>query len=82
MTLSDSESVRRALHLKAYIETVSGGFVSGKVRNVRKEELKAADNAGGPVDRIVQLTRIPRNEPCPCGSGKKFKKCCVSEIDR
>lgn len=19
---------------------------------------------------------IPRNEPCPCGSGKKFKKCC------
>jgi len=25
------------------------------------------------------LRRIPfvgRNEPCPCGSGKKFKKCC------
>ncbi len=20
--------------------------------------------------------RIGRNEPCPCGSGKKFKKCC------
>lgn len=20
--------------------------------------------------------RIPRNAPCPCGSGKKFKKCC------
>ncbi|WP_353620113.1 SEC-C metal-binding domain-containing protein [Thalassotalea sp. G20_0] len=19
---------------------------------------------------------IGRNEPCPCGSGKKFKKCC------
>lgn len=27
-----------------------------------------------------QLARKPpkvgRNEPCPCGSGKKFKKCC------
>jgi len=22
---------------------------------------------------------IRRNEPCPCGSGKKFKKCCASE---
>lgn len=20
--------------------------------------------------------KIPRNEPCPCGSGKKYKKCC------
>jgi SEC-C motif len=25
--------------------------------------------------------RIPgRNEPCPCGSGKKFKKCCIDKI--
>jgi len=20
--------------------------------------------------------KIPRNEPCPCGSGKKYKNCC------
>ena len=20
--------------------------------------------------------KISRNDPCPCGSGKKFKKCC------
>ncbi|MCB6493156.1 SEC-C domain-containing protein [Coprococcus catus] len=20
-----------------------------------------------------------RNEPCPCGSGKKFKKCCIEK---
>lgn len=20
--------------------------------------------------------RVGRNEPCPCGSGKKFKRCC------
>ena len=22
--------------------------------------------------------KISRNEPCPCGSGKKYKKCCGS----
>ena len=22
------------------------------------------------------LQKIPRNSPCPCGSGKKYKKCC------
>ena len=23
-----------------------------------------------------QTTRVGRNDPCPCGSGKKYKKCC------
>jgi uncharacterized protein YecA (UPF0149 family) len=23
---------------------------------------------------------IGRNEYCPCGSGKKFKKCCIDEL--
>ena len=27
-----------------------------------------------PVKRSA--TRVGRNEPCPCGSGKKYKKCC------
>lgn len=29
----------------------------------------------------VQMRRVPpkvgRNEPCPCGSGEKFKRCCL-----
>lgn len=24
--------------------------------------------------------KIGRNDPCPCGSGKKFKKCCINKI--
>lgn len=24
--------------------------------------------------------KIGRNDPCPCGSGKKFKKCCVKAL--
>jgi hypothetical protein len=22
------------------------------------------------------MSKVSRNDPCPCGSGKKFKKCC------
>lgn len=22
--------------------------------------------------------RVPRNDPCPCSSGKKYKKCCLA----
>jgi uncharacterized protein YecA (UPF0149 family) len=25
----------------------------------------------------VRVTKVGRNEPCPCGSGKKYKKCCL-----
>lgn len=25
---------------------------------------------------VVSATRVGRNDPCPCGSGKKYKKCC------
>ncbi len=23
--------------------------------------------------------KVGRNDPCPCGSGKKYKKCCLGE---
>jgi hypothetical protein len=26
------------------------------------------------------MKKIGRNDPCPCGSGKKFKKCCESTM--
>lgn len=26
---------------------------------------------------LVKRTRIGRNASCPCGSGRKFKKCCI-----
>ena len=25
------------------------------------------------------MSKIGRNQPCPCGSGKKFKKCCIDK---
>ena len=25
------------------------------------------------------MAKTGRNDPCPCGSGKKFKKCCLRE---
>ncbi|MDB4944110.1 MAG: hypothetical protein JWP97_3644 [Labilithrix sp.] len=31
----------------------------------------------GPAPRGA--TRVGRNDPCPCGSGKKFKKCCADK---
>jgi uncharacterized protein YecA (UPF0149 family) len=26
--------------------------------------------------QVHAATQVGRNDPCPCGSGKKYKKCC------
>ncbi len=28
------------------------------------------------TSKIAVSTKVGRNDPCPCGSGKKYKKCC------
>ena len=29
-----------------------------------------------PVTQPEQQKKVGRNDPCPCGSGKKYKRCC------
>ena len=43
-----------------------------KEKEERKEEAEAR--------RREPTVKIQRNDPCPCGSGKKFKKCCINSI--
>lgn len=50
----------------------------------RKEELPS--NKPKPQKPVVQKTvvnsgpKVGRNEPCPCGSGKKYKNCCGRDV--
>ncbi|HTG48404.1 MAG TPA: preprotein translocase subunit SecA [Actinomycetota bacterium] len=37
------------------------------------QEVSAGAQAGNPQQAISD--KVPRNAPCPCGSGKKYKKC-------
>ena len=47
----------------------------------KRRELDQARMAGSgdlqPVQQVVRgAAKIGRNDPCPCGSGKKYKRCC------
>lgn len=44
-----------------------------KVARVQKIQKTGGDGAHRPVEKPK---KIGRNDPCPCGSGKKYKKCC------
>jgi len=42
------------------------------------KQVKTADNSGAIVKKQKDElgAKVGRNDPCPCGSGKKYKKCC------
>jgi len=46
-----------------------------------EDDLEDDDVVGnaGPTERLGPGHDVGRNEPCPCGSGKKYKKCCGAQ---
>ncbi len=55
----------------------------GEMPQLVPQEMAVAAEAGG-QGRVATVRRegrkIGRNEPCPCGSGKKYKKCCGRNV--
>lgn len=39
------------------------------------EDISDLENALNPP-KPIKSKKVNRNEPCPCGGGKKYKKCC------
>jgi hypothetical protein len=53
-----------------------------QARRLRHEPSRPqASSAPSPGDS-ARAVKVGRNAPCPCGSGKKFKKCCGSPLVR
>ena len=64
-------------------EEVTLLLLKSEIKRKEKEEEKQEDLvASGGSDNsssrgpIVKTSTVGRNDPCPCGSGKKFKNCC------
>jgi preprotein translocase subunit SecA len=63
-------------HVETSVDEIEEAF-----QRKKKRELEQARMAGAgerePIQQVVRNSeKIGRNDPCPCGSGKKYKKCC------
>ncbi len=69
-----SETVRRmfSVRLKKDEEVKRERVAKGMVENV-------GGDGTAPKKQPVKVTKIGRNDPCPCGSGLKWKKCTCKE---
>jgi hypothetical protein len=57
---------------------IRAAIASGASQRVRYGDNaeRDADDEAAPAPIVRQTPKTGRNDPCPCGSGKKYKKCC------
>ena len=52
---------------------------------LKREKVAKVTSEGGSGDKTVKAqpvtkkAKVGRNDPCPCGSGKKYKQCCLDK---
>ena len=61
-------------------DTVRGMFNVQPVEEIERKQVAHETSATGGEEEVnkpvVKGKKIGRNDPCPCGSGKKYKNCC------
>ena len=55
---------------------ISEFFEDEKYESIVVEEFSGRDVVDNKGTAVSHTERVGRNDPCPCGSGKKYKKCC------
>ncbi len=68
-------SAARRQRMATTIDDMEAEFQRKKRRELDQARM-AGGEAQGSVQQVVRGDKVGRNDPCPCGSGKKYKKCC------
>lgn len=55
--------------------------INHKIKIKIEEEDFNKIHADSPLSSLFRSNKLGRNDPCPCGSGKKYKKCCMLKPD-
>jgi len=67
---------RRPPDVSTSVDEIEEAFQRRKRRELEQARMAGSGDAQ-PVQQVVRGTaKTGRNDPCPCGSGKKYKKCC------
>ncbi len=83
----DIETVRSLYHLQVAVEEPPEQRLQRRPRRGHITFTKAnatasaaGEDSGKPRTVVSDHPKIGRNDPCPCGSGKKYKKCHGAEV--
>ena len=67
---------REQATMRVEVAKATGAGFEGESKNIRSKNAAPKPIAPPRREPIVKNNKVGRNDPCPCGSGKKYKKCC------
>ncbi len=71
-----TERIKREVLTRVYRIQIRSEEEAERVSRHRQTRLSYNRGDGGDRTPVRKTGKIGRNAPCPCGSGKKYKKCC------
>jgi hypothetical protein len=73
--LTETAMVPAAFEARRALDANAGTFTAAVASGAAHEGGVAVTGPGKTI--VHRADKVGRNDPCPCGSGKKFKKCCL-----
>jgi preprotein translocase subunit SecA len=75
----DGNGSRPPRNVATSVDELEESFQRKKRRELDQARMAGSGDAQ-PVQQVVRgAAKVGRNDPCPCGSGKKYKKCCGAQ---
>ena len=72
------QTVERAQEILAMCDDRGWTAIIG-IEPDKPEDISEVQRLMNPLKPKQAEPKVGRNDPCPCGSGKKFKKCCMNK---
>jgi len=70
------EASQQRAAAQSTIEDFTRNIQRKKEKEMAQLQFAGGDASGSSNKTVLHGAKVGRNEPCPCGSGKKYKKCC------
>ena len=72
----NGDAPRKRSSVSTSLDEVEAQFHRRKKRELEEAQMASSLSESNAVQQLVRGDKVGRNDPCPCGSGKKYKKCC------
>lgn len=85
LPLTEQEVMTMVAAMRAVVALARGEVGIGACREGKKPvRVRARTQGGGPADEDLPVAqsfqKVGRNDPCPCGSGEKYKRCHLGKL--
>ena len=72
---SSAQAEQQRAAAQSTIQDFTRNIQRKKEKEMEQLQMVGGDGSNGANKQVIKGDKVGRNDPCPCGSGKKYKKC-------